>query len=251
MPPTRPTTPPSSSAPRPLLARIGWRRTVVAVGAVLVLRFGVIEGYVIPSGSMFPTLLVGDFVLVNHLRYGPAIPGTDAHIPGYAAPVRGDLVVFVSPVQTDVPADPTPTLIKRLVGLPGDTLLMEGGQLRVNGVAQTSRYQDPTVPADVRAPAFQWMDTAAVRGTRFGAPRTPARLEDWGPLVVPVGTYFMMGDNRRHSKDSRFLGFVPRADLRGRAWAIYYSSSTGARDPGVPGREPAHVRWARIFSILR
>src|SRR5437763_15312512 len=91
-----------------------------AVAIYLVIRTFLVEAYRIPSGSMIPTLLVGDWLFVNKLVYGPTIPFTNSHLPGYSQPRRNDVVVFVSPPQVDQPEDPTPTLVKRLVGMPGD-----------------------------------------------------------------------------------------------------------------------------------
>ena len=108
------------------------------------MRAFLVEAFRIPSGSMIPTLLVGDWLFVNKLRYGPHVPFTDStSLPGYAEPQRGDVVVFESPYQQDEAdrgADPTPTLVKRLVGMPGDTLHMRAGLLHVNGVAQRHGY---------------------------------------------------------------------------------------------------------------
>src|SRR4029077_14487402 len=102
-----------------------------AVAIYLVIRTLFVEAYRIPSGSMIPTLLVGDWLFVNKLVYGPTIPFTNSHLLGYSHPKRGDVVVFVSPPQVDQPEDPQPTLVKRLVGMPGHTLYMRGGLLYV------------------------------------------------------------------------------------------------------------------------
>src|SRR5881409_1508888 len=107
-----------------------------AIAIYLVIRTLFVEAYRIPSGSMIPTLLVGDWLFVNKLVYGPTIPFTNTHLPGYAQPKRNDVVVFVSPYQADEAAkgdDPTPTLVKRLVGVAGDTLYMRGGLLYLTG----------------------------------------------------------------------------------------------------------------------
>ena len=103
------------------------------VALFLLIRAFLIEAYRIPSESMTPTLLVGDWLFVNKLRYGPNIPFTDVNLPGYAEPLRRDVVVFKSPTQIDQPEDPNPTLVKRLVGMPGDTLYMRAAKLFVNG----------------------------------------------------------------------------------------------------------------------
>ena len=108
------------------------------MGAILIflfVRVFLVEAYRIPSGSMIPTLLVGDWLFVNKLAYGPHIPGLDVSLPGYATPKRRNVVVFVSPPQPDNGADITPTLVKRFWGLPGDTLYMRSGVLYINGTA--------------------------------------------------------------------------------------------------------------------
>src|SRR5579872_4909913 len=119
--------------------RSAWESAKSLIGALIIfffIRLFVVEAYRIPSGSMIPTLLVGDWLFVNKLVYGPHIPFTDILLPGYAKPHHGDVVVFKSPTQVDQPEDPNPTLVKRLVGEPGDTLYMRNGLLYVNGVAR-------------------------------------------------------------------------------------------------------------------
>ncbi|HEX4936810.1 MAG TPA: signal peptidase I, partial [Gemmatimonadaceae bacterium] len=130
-----------------------WWEFIKSILGMLLIFFGVrqflVEAYRIPSGSMIPTLLVGDWLFVNKLRYGPAIPFTSTLLPGYAEPHRGEVVVFVSPYQqdeADIGNDPTPTLVKRMVGMPGDTLHMRQGLLYLNGIAQRQGYA--TQPAD-------------------------------------------------------------------------------------------------------
>jgi signal peptidase I len=187
------------------------------------------EAYHIPSGSMEPTLLVGDWLFVNKLRLGGHIPFTSRSLPGYADPRRNDVVVFVSPPQDPsiriAPDEVTPTLVKRIVGVAGDTLLMRHGQLLVNGAAVPSpnAFVLPDSIADVPQAIFDWQHHIEIDGSRFGAPVVSPSVHEWGPIVVPAGTYFMMGDNRDNSVDSRYYGPVPRANLRGTPMFIYYS----------------------------
>src|SRR5215831_19389791 len=165
------------------------------------------EAFRIPSGSMEPTLLVGDWLFVNKLRFGPHIPFTDHSLPGYASPKRGDVTVFISPAQDASirisPDQVTPTLVKRIVGIAGDTLLMRHGQLSVNGspVPSPSSFVLPDSSADQPEAIFAWQHQIEVRGSRFGAPIEAPSLHEWGPLVVPPGTFFWMGDNRDNSVD--------------------------------------------------
>jgi signal peptidase I len=227
------------------------------IGALLIfffIRLFVVEAYRIPSGSMIPTLLIGDWLFVNKLVYGPHIPFTDIVLPGYANPHHGDVVVFKSPRQIDQPEDPNPTLVKRLVGEPGDTLYMRAGLLYVNGVPRpqgpgfNTTYDpndpDPESPPDEVSPMFGWQKSAALTVSRFGAAPAQPTHDNWGPIVVPPKHYFMMGDNRYKSKDSRYYGVVPRENIRGEPLFIYYSYDT---DAGLDYfRAITEIRWRRL-----
>ena len=243
---------PVSTPRRTLMGRAG--ASILSVLPALLLFFGtrqlLAEAYRIPSGSMEPTLLVGDWLFVNKLRLGPHIPFTNHSLPGYAAPQRGDVVVFVSPPQDPsiriTPHDVTPTLVKRIVGVAGDTLLMRHGRLMLNGtvVSSPSAFIPADSLAEVSQPIFGWQHDIEIRGSRFGpAPAAPS-LHEWGPLVVPAGTYFMMGDNRDNSVDTRYYGPVPRANLRGTAMFIYYSYDPARGLDYV--RAVTAIRWSRI-----
>jgi signal peptidase I len=208
------------------------------------------EAFRIPSGSMEPTLLVGDWLFVNKLRFGPHIPFTNRSLPGYAAPQRGDVAVFISPPQ-DVtirisPDQITPTLVKRIVGVGGDTLLMRHGQLMVNGaiVPSPSSFVLPDDVADQPQAIFAWQRQIELAGSRFGPPITAPSLHEWGPVVLPPGTFFMMGDNRDDSVDSRYYGPVPRANLRGTPMFVYYSYDP---EQGLDYfRAVTAIRWRRL-----
>ena len=222
-----------------------------AVLIYLVIKTLLMEAFRIPSGSMIPTLLVGDWLFVNKLRYGPHVPFTRTNLPGYADPRRGDVVVFESPYQPDMVEngeDPTPTLVKRLVGMPLDTLYMREGLLYVNGLpqrqgyaAQANRKGDP----NSTSPLMAWQHKIELAGTRFGPPPQMPTLDRWGPLLIPAGTYFMMGDNRYESKDSRYWGVVPKANVRGRPLFIYYSY-VPQNESDRPGSFLSEIRWRRI-----
>jgi len=202
----------------------------------LVIRTFLIEAYRIPSGSMEPTLLVGDFLFVNKLIFGPHIPFTDIHLPGYAEPKRGEVAVYKSPSQRlsirISPDDSTPTVVKRLVGIGGDTLFMRGGVLYVNGIEQryaNASKPDPTIP-DMTDSAFLWQREVGLRASRFGAaPDTPTH-DNWGPFVLPPGHVFGLGDSRYASVDARYYGFVPRNNVRGRPLIVYYSHDCANSD---------------------
>jgi signal peptidase I len=249
----------------PPRASVAWEHFKSIAGAILIFLFVktfLIEAYRIPSGSMIPSLLIGDWLFVNKLVYGPKIPFLDASLPGYREPQRGDVVVFQSPPQVDQPEDPTPTLVKRLVGMPLDTLHMRSGLLHVNGIPQRQGFaaaSNPQNPAvDVYSDLFEWQRKHTVTGSRFGTPPARPTLDNWGPLVVPRDFLFMMGDNRYCSKDSRFWGIVPRKNVRGRPMFVYYSYRPG----GMPGEcnpetstRPASfvtdIRWGRIGTWIK
>jgi signal peptidase I len=232
-----------------------------AVAIYLVVKTLFVEAFRIPSGSMIPSLLVGDWLFVNKLAYGPTIPFTNAHLPGYSTPKHNDVVVFVSPYQPDEAergADPTPTLVKRLIGMPGDTLYMRNGLLHLNGLPQKQGFgaeNNPKGDPNSVDPLFDWQHKAEIKNSRFGPPPAQPTHDNWGPLVVPADHYFMMGDNRYCSKDSRYWGVVPKANVRGRPLFVYYSY--------VPGPSPgddqcsgqisdrpvpfiSNIRWGRI-----
>ena len=252
----------ASAAPSAsLLSRIlPSRASVLGILPILAIFIGtkvaLAEAYRIPSGSMEPTLLVGDWLFVNKLRYGPHIPFTDAALPGYAEPKRGDVVVFVSPPQDPAiritPDDVTPTLVKRIVGVAGDTVMMRGGALSVNGVVVPPRNTTDILPdelANQPQPLFEWQHAIEVKGSRFGAPVAHPSVHEWGPLVVPASSLFMMGDNRDNSVDSRYYGPVPRKNVRGTPTFVYYSYDTIA---GVDFfRAVTEVRWGRIGTWIR
>jgi signal peptidase I len=213
-----------------------WLRLAAMTLALFVLLRGfVVEAFTIPSSSMERTLLVGDFLLVNKALYGAEIPGLHRRLPAMRDPRRGEVVVF-RPAH-----DRQRSYVKRVVGLPGDTLEMRDKALRVNGAPQeegyarhTDRRRDPVHPGMVWQAAY--LASAPLTG-RY----TPSR-DNWGPILVPPDKYFVMGDNRDNSEDSRHWGFVDRSEIAGHPWLIYLSVSP-ARDSaaGWLGR----VRWDR------
>jgi signal peptidase I len=184
----------------------------------LVLRTFVVEAFRIPSRSMERTLLVGDFLLVNKALYGAEVPFTSRRLPGVRTPRRDDVVVFAWPV------DPSKNFVKRLVGLPGDTLAMRAGLLQRNGKAVTE----------------PWV-------YRTGGPVDSLR-DDWGPLVVPPRHFFAVGDHRDQSLDSRYWGAVPDSLLIGAPWFVYYSFTP---DSAAAAPWLTRIRWARIGRAIR
>jgi signal peptidase I len=243
---------------RPRLRNL-WENFKSIVGALaifLILRAFLIEAYRIPSGSMIPTLLVGDWLFVNKAIFGAHIPFSNSNLPAFRNPRRGDVVVFVSPYQQDEAergADATPTLVKRLVGVPGDTLYMRKGVLYLNGIAQRQGFgtNAPVNPdlANSVDPLFDWQKTVGLKSSRFGAAPAQPTHDDWGPLVVPRGRLFMMGDSRYNSKDSRYWGFVPRENVRGKPLFVYYSYNADDSDRPLPML--TDIRWSRIGHWIR
>jgi signal peptidase I len=234
--------------------RSAWENFKSIAGALaifLLLRAFLIEAYRIPSGSMIPTLLVGDWLFVNKAIFGAHVPFTHTNLPAYREPRRGDVVVFVSPFQADEDSagrDPTPTLVKRLVGTPGDTLFMRKGVLYVNGIAQRQGYgtapsTNPELANSVDQ-LFDWQKKVQLRSSRFGAAPAQPNHDNWGPLVVPTHRLFMMGDSRYNSKDSRYWGFVPRENVRGKPLFVYYSYNADDSDRPLPML--TDIRWSRI-----
>ena len=217
------------------------RAAAVALAIWLVLRSYIVEAFRIPSPSMENTLLVGDFLFVDKTGYGGQfqIPFTGIRflrLPGYAEPKRDGIVIFRSA------EDSTPNLdvVKRLIGVPGDTLQMVNDTLIRNNV----RLEEPHalhLSGGADLPAPQVLERMRARqlpryvGPDPGSYRpTP---HNWGPLVVPPDSFWVMGDNRDNSWDSRFWGFLPRSHIEGRPLIIYMSVAT----------DPFRIRWNRLL----
>jgi signal peptidase I len=231
-------------------------RTVVV--ALFLLTF-VLQPYLIPSESMEHTLLVGDFLLVNKQVYAPP-DGLSRRLLPYREVERGDIVFFHHP-------EPHPFLVKRVVGIPGDRLRIEDGRVLVNGVAQDEPYA-----------AFEPAASIPFRDEFPGKVYTDPEVDPlwWhqmqsltrdGELVVPQGKYFVLGDNRNHSEDSRYWGFVSRQQIVARPLVIYFSltrpSTTDVQqaplqvaddrlghDRQLSERLTGFARWKRIFHVV-
>ena len=214
----------------------------IAVVLFLIVRAFVVEAFKIPSGSMERTLLVGDFLLVNKLVYGAEVPLTGQRLPAIRTPARGDVIVF------QYPEDRTKNFVKRLVGVPGDTLEMREGILVRNGQRLREGYVTHTDPGgDSGAEEFRWQRDYLVRTAEARLGYHPSR-NNWGPLIVPDRNYFVLGDNRDNSLDSRYWGFVPDSLVRGRPMFVYYSY---APDTAQPLAWLTRIRWGRIGSRVR
>jgi signal peptidase I len=200
--------------------------SVLVVG-LFILTF-LAQNYVIPSGSMEKTLLVGDHLVVDRVTFSP--PSKWMPLMHYREPKRGDIVVFIKPVPDDVEGKPEYlTLVKRLVGVPGDHIHLRDGVVILNGVAQNLPPDGQMLPTGDKEfldefpsePPFPQPGGA----TESWAAEFPSHIEN-GDLVVPPGKYFMMGDNRHNSLDSRYWGFVPRENIVGRPLFNYWSFET-------------------------
>jgi signal peptidase I len=219
-----------------------WTKSIcVAVVVWLLLRTFLIEAFRIPSGSMENTLLIGDFLFVNKAIYGAEVPLLGTHLPAYREPARNDVLVFDSVEEEGL------KVVKRLIGMPGDTLEMRGGALYRNGQPVDEPYVRHDAPTKSESPEYRlkmrlWQVKHLVQ--RDTASYNPD-LQDWGPIVVPPDSLFMMGDNRDLSYDGRYWGFLPRASVRGTPLIIYYSY-----DPSSWKMLPAltAIRWSRIFT---
>ena len=218
-----------------------WTKSIfIAFLLFLAIRTFLVEAFRIPTGSMENTLLVGDFLLVNKAVYGAQVPGTGARLPAFDEPRRNDIVVFTPPHEPDK------NYVKRLVGLPGDTLMMKDKVLYLNGDPLVEEYSQHADPLDVFVRSMDWQRDFLVDGVNPATYR-PTR-DNWGPIVVPERSYFFLGDNRDDSEDSRYWGFVDASAIKGQPLFIYYSFNPRTLRPFPWFTE---IRWARIGGTIR
>jgi signal peptidase I len=187
---------------------------ILAILIAFFIRTFVIQAYKIPSGSMKPTLLIGDHILVSKFNYGIRLPLIRSTLIPVGTPKRGDIVVFI------YPEDRSKDFIKRLIGLPGDKIEIRDKKILLNGLP--------------------WSDAHGVNVDNMVIPGSVQPRDNFGPVTVPEDVLFVMGDNRDESYDSRFWGFVPMKEVLGKALIIYWSWD----------HEDHGVRWKRIGSIL-
>ena len=185
---------------------------VIAVLIALFIRAFIVQAFKIPSSSMEPTLLVGDHLLVNKFIYGIRIPYTDIKFFQYKKPERGDIIVFI------FPKDRKKDFIKRVIGTEGERVAIVHNKIYIND----KLIDDP------------W--------GRFTMPRTS--IEDYGPVKVPEGSLFVMGDNRDNSQDSRFWGFVKLNEVKGKAFIVYFSWNSNSEDL------LNKIRWTRFGKLI-
>lgn len=223
-------------------AALEWIKTIaITIVLLVVIRTFLVQTFVITSGSMEDTLMVGDFLMVNRLALGSRIPGTDIRTPGYSEGRLGEVVVFDPRHEDDM------KLVKRIVGMPGDTLEMREKELFRNGERQDEPFvQWKDFSGDHEHPWMSWQADHLLPGVDR-AEYSPTR-DNWGPLVIPEDNFFMLGDNRDESLDSRYWGLVESWRLEGKAMFFYYSYNRGSATPLAVFRE---VRWDRIGRRIR
>jgi signal peptidase I len=208
------------------------------IAIVLVLRSFLYEPFRIPSDSMMPTLIQGDFIFVNKWRYGLRLPVLNSRVVEIGRPARGDVIVFRKPTE------PSLVFIKRLVGLPGDTIQVIGSQIWVNG--QPSRIEEGELYSGPKSEQYPLTHVGMERlgDAAHAILLDPARPGMEGEWRVPPGHFFMMGDNRNNSRDSRFpdVGFVPEDNVIGKAEAIWLSFNP---EPG------SLLLWDRMGTGIR
>jgi signal peptidase I len=213
----------------------------IALVIWIFLRALLVEGFHITSGSMEPTLLIGDVLFVNKAIYGPKLPIVGLRLPGFRGPRRGDVVIFDSVEESDL------TVIKRIVGMPGDTVAMKDGVTSINGVTlhepHVQRSVDGIDAVDRRMTGWQ---ARYLVGDEKASYRPS--LYDFGPLAIPPDSFLVLGDNRGQSYDSRYWGFLGRDRIRGRALIIYYSYD---KNGILPLPLVTSIRWGRLLRPVR
>jgi len=217
-----------------------WRSTLFLIVFVIIpVKSSLADFNWVPTGSMNPTILEGDFVFVNKAAYGLRVPLTLQRMAHWSGPERGDIIICFSP-------EDNVRLIKRMVGLPGDVLELINNQLYINEQPMPQSAIDPNALKDLSETLLAQSHFAAERldACEHSIMITPTRgaKRSFGPVIVPEGQYFIMGDNRDNSRDSRFFGFVPRKNIVGRAVGI--AASFNIKDKYQP-------RLSRFFTDLK
>jgi signal peptidase I len=238
----------------------GIKSVLWAVLLFFVIRTFVVTAYSIPSESMEDSLLIGDYLMANNALFGATIPFTSIKLPSIRDPHPGEIVVFRPGYN-----EPRIDVVKRVIGVPGDTLEMRDKVIFRNGKRLDEPYAHYSDAPDDEIVEFGtgMMMDPGIRTDQYGSHNhfplllpsvdkrqyRPSR-NTWGPLVVPAGKYWLMGDNRDSSLDSRFMGPVPRVDVRGKPLFIYFSYDKTDPDAAFP-RPITAARWGRFFDRVR
>lgn len=236
----------------------GWGSIGLAILLALTIRWGLFEAYVIPSGSMLPSLLIHDHIFVNKLVYGLRVPFSEKWLVHFNEPKRGEIIVF------KYPEDMSTFFIKRIVGLPGDKIEIKDATLYVN-----DHIMEKTAPTSTWD--YDWLKDADFSEDPYGINgkdqfihftedldgvkhsillRRQYGMTEYGPIIVPKEGLFVMGDNRDNSKDSRYWGIVPFENILGRASMVWLSC-----DETLPVVSflcnPLTIRWGRFFYFVK
>ena len=243
-----PTPPPVADAAQNRNELVEWVKSLlIAVALFLVIRTFLVQAYTIPSGSMESTLLIGDYLMANNAIFGAHIPFTPWKVPAIREPQHGDVVVFRPDYN-----DPVIDVVKRVIGEPGDTIQMIDRVVYRNGDPIDEPYIESIYTPDQPLQRFgnsgyDW-HLRHLPETVPGDSYHPTR-DNWGPLIVPDHSYLLLGDNRDESWDSRYVGFIPREVIRGKAMFIYFSVDKQLDRP-FPHFLTA-ARWGRIGQVIR
>ena len=222
---------------------------IIAVILALFIRSFIVQAFKIPSGSMLPTLQIGDHLLVNKFIYGVKNPITGAMLIPWKSPTRGDVVVF------KYPKDESIDYIKRVIGVAGDTVELRNGEVFINNQAieDVSACYVTQLANDDKYTKSCNRDPVVVNSAKSEAAMSPNsdKLMDFGPFKVPSGHLFVMGDNRFHSSDSRFWGYVDEKLVLGKAFVLYWSWDANEPFFSAGRWESITERWSRIGDIVR